>query len=419
MLKPTFKFLVPLAAILMSGIASAEVLDRPSGIKIGQRLTLKPYVSFSATYDSNVGGRHSNEKGDVMWTVNPNLGIDYHAENWALLLNAYYNYYAYCKGEYNRNQNQHSYGQTLRWNWRNEAGEGVDRGWALMIQESFNQYTMCDDMTLNNGRGYTADRRQLSFNAAVQRRFNELFHAEANAGYYMLDYLNDTDVNGLTSMYGWQRWNATGVFGFAPSRWTDILAMVGYHGYRQDNVDLTGYSHNSQGYTAQFGVGSYMTERISYRALLGWSRFEYANNASSSDGFVYTLSGSWKIAETWNMMLLASSYYQPSERERAAKSRTDAVSWGLAKSMVRGKLRGTLDLTYRHQTNERITQTAASDYAIDVVSARLGLHYSLNRFLGLFAYGEYQRSWNDDGDAQAGYCDYDRWRVTGGFRLTY
>ena len=36
--------------------ASAEMMDRPVGIRIGQRMTLKPYLSFSASYNSNVAG---------------------------------------------------------------------------------------------------------------------------------------------------------------------------------------------------------------------------------------------------------------------------------------------------------------------------------------------------------------------------
>ena len=53
-------------ACACAAAATAEVMDRPVGFKIGQRLTLRPYVSMSATYDSNVGGRSYNAEGDVM-----------------------------------------------------------------------------------------------------------------------------------------------------------------------------------------------------------------------------------------------------------------------------------------------------------------------------------------------------------------
>ena len=415
MKKRILEEVITAAAVSAAAVVGAEVLDRPSGIKIGERMTLRPSVSLSASYDTNVGSRHSNQDEDIIWTVNPNLGLDYRAERWSLDLNVHYNYHNYSKSSDN-DYNHHSYGETLRWNWRNSDEEGFANGWAAMLSESFEQITMSDDMSLNDGRGYTADRRQFNLNGAIQRRFNENFHSDLNANYYLLDYQND--LNYGSAMYGWQRWQAGLMSGYAPSKWTDILASLQYQGYLQDNCEGSTLSGDSQGYSAMLGLGTYMTERISYRLLAGWSRFEYAGNSSSSDGFTYSLSGKWKIGETWDMMLLASSYYQPSEREYSAKSRVDALSWGLAKSLIRGKLRGTLDLTYRHTTHEMVGG-AGRDYELDVVTGRLGFNYTLNRFLSAFAYAEYQRSWNDESDRSGGYCDYDRLRGTCGLRLSY
>ena len=134
------------AALLCGGV-SAEILDRPTGIKIGQRMTLRPYVSLSAAYDSNVGSRSSSSKGngDVLWTVNPGLNLDYKAENWSLLLNVYYNYHAYTKNENTHNHNQHTYGESLRWSWSNS--KGAEKGWALMLSEMYQKVTMADDMS--------------------------------------------------------------------------------------------------------------------------------------------------------------------------------------------------------------------------------------------------------------------------------
>ena len=299
-------------AAVFAASASADVLDRPTGIKIGQRMTLRPYVSLSVAWDSNVDGSSNagRNDGDVLWTVNPGLNLDYKAENWALLLNVYYNYHAYTKSDNVNRHNQHTYGESLRWNWSNS--KGAEKGWALMLSETFSKVAMSDDLSYYDGRSYTADRSQLMVNGAVQRRFNEHWHGDVNASYYNLDYENDTGDPTRSALYGWQRWTAGLEAGFAPSRWTDFIGALGYQGYIQDNVDGTTLSRDSNGYTAQIGIGSYATERISYRALAGWSRFEYANNDSSSDGFVYTVSGNWKIDETLSTMLLATSYYQPS-----------------------------------------------------------------------------------------------------------
>ena len=411
------RLVVLTVAVALAAVASADVVDRPTGIKIGQRMTLRPYVSLSVSYDSNVNGSQnsSGSKGDVLWNVNPGLGINYKAENWALLLNLYYQYHAYMKKENVGRYNQHSYGETLRWNWSDSRG--VEKGWSLMVSETFQQISMMDDMSLGDS-AYSADRRNLTFNAAAQRRFNEHWHGDVNGSYYMMDYDNETGRTGMPAMYGWQRWTAGAEAGFAPSRWTDIIGSVSYQGYLQDNVKSSRYSRDSQGYTAQIGLGSYATERISYRALAGWSRFEYADNATSADGFVYTLSGNWKIDDTLQTMFMATSYYQPSEREALSKSRVDAVSWGIGKSLVRGKLRATLDMTYRHDTHESL-DTSAIDYKLDVITARLGFNYTLNRFLVWFVYGEYQRSMNSEQERKSSYADYERWRATTGLRLTY
>ena len=397
----------------------AEILDRSDGLKIGQRMTLRPYVSMSLGYDSNVGSRHDGDNGDGFWTISPGFGLSYDAETWSLLLTAYYNYRQYFKNE-NSFENQHSFGEDLRWSWSNSSG--AEKGWTLILGESFRQLNTADDMMATDGRGVAQDSRQFQLAGALQRRFNEHWHGDVNASYYWLDYQNDVSKAG--SLYGWDRWAVGAELGYAPSPWTDIILAGGYQGYSQDNAEQsTLVDGNSTGWTLQAGLGSFMTERISYRALVGWSRFEYGDGATTDDGFVYTVSGNWKIGETWTTMLLASSYYQPSERQYTSASRVDAISWGLAKVMVRGKLRLTLDLRYRHETQEYAGKQegigSEYDYELDILTGRLGGDYSFCRFLSAFLYGEYQKSLNSESDARYGAYDYDRWRVVGGFRLSY
>ena len=400
--------------------ASAIDMNKPTGIKIGQRMTLMPYVALSAMYDSNVGARRNGGGDeDVVWTVNPSLTLDYHAENWAVQANAYYNYRDYSKSHSSMSEtDQHSFGQTLRFNWANSAGS--DPGWTLLVTETFRQVVQADD--LNNGYyGYNNNSRQLQFGAALQHRFCENWHASLNGSYYWLDYDGGSGV----SLYGWQRWVAGAELGYAASRWTDLVLAANYQGYSQDNAHGSStylgraISRDSQGFTVQGGIGTHATERISYRVLAGWSRFEYGDGAMSNDGFTYTVSGNWKITDTFSTMLLGSSYYQPSEREYGTASRVDAVSWGFAKSFIRGKLTSTLDLTYRHETQEHVYR-GGSDYDIDLITGRLGLNYVLNRYMSIFTYAEYIKSMNDGGSSQMhGLYDYDRWRLSLGLKFTY
>ena len=410
-------FVAFLSGVVLCLSADAEVLDRPSGFKIGERLTLRPYVSMSLTYDSNVNGSSAStdsDGGDFLWTISPSLWLHYNAETWSLILSGFYNYRQYFKNEF-ADQIHHTFGEDLRWNWANSTG--TEKGWSLILGQSFQQISMADDMDLNDGRSYDGDSRQLQLAAAVQRRFNEHWHGDLNASYYWLNYDNDTSSR--YAYYGWDRILVGAEAGFAPSRWTDILVSGSYQYYNQDNADeASGVGSSSQGFSLQGGLGSYMTDRISYRLLAGWSMFDYGDCGDKANGFVYTASGNWKIGETWNTMLLATSYYQPSERQYSSQSRVDAVSWGIAKTMVRGKLRATFDIRYRRETNES-TQDSQWDYVLNIWTGRLGLDYTLCRFLSVFAYGEYQKSMNDEADSRRGAYDYDRWRVTAGFRVQY
>lgn len=409
--------LVSLVAVtgLMAG---AEVLDRPSGIKIGERMTLQPSVAISATYDSNVDpyinsdNSRNRKKDDFFWAISPALRLLYEAESWALNLSAYYNFRQYFNSCH-QNLNQHNYGEDLRWNWSNSVG--AEKGWTILLGQGFRQITMADDMVEGAG-SYNGDSRQLHLEGAIQRRFNEYLHADLNASYYWLDY--DEDAKNGYSFYGWDRVLVGAEAGFAPSKWTDFIVNACYQYFDQDNAKGTTYSNSSDGFAVQAGLASYMTERISYRVLAGWSRFKYARSSDAENGFVYTVSGNWKIGETWNTMLLATSYYQPSERQYASKTRVDAVSWGIAKQLVRGKLRTTFDVRYRRETNEYVSNSAY-DYTLDIWTGRLGLDYAFCRFMSAFAYGEYQNSSNSEASKRNGAYDYDRWRVTLGLRLTY
>ncbi|MBQ7235387.1 MAG: outer membrane beta-barrel protein [Kiritimatiellae bacterium] len=408
-----------IAAVAALSVAQADVMDRPTGFKVGQRMTVRPYVSLYYTFDSNVdSAHHSSSRSGSSWSINPGFTADYKGENWNLAAGAYYRHHDYTRNSSNMDQN--SYGQNLALTWA--TGRDGGKGWSLNIRESFQFISQDDDMSNHDGRGIGRDRQQFQLGATLQRRFNERWHASADATYYYLDYENDSKK--YAPLYGWTRWTVGGQAGYVASRWTDLLIAANYQGYTQDN-DRDRYSEagekrgrriasDSKGWTVHVGVGTHATERISYRVMAGWSRFEYGDGAHDADGFTYSITGNWKMSDTWHMMLLASSYYQPSEREYGSETRTDLVSWGLAHTMIRGKLNATFDLNYRHEQHE-YTEYRSSDYDCDILTGRIGLNYTLNRFLTAFTTAEYQTYMSHD---RSNY-DYDRWRLSLGLRLTY
>ena len=175
----------------------------------------------------------------------------------------------------------------------------------------------------------------------------------------------------------------------------------------------------SEGWTVQGGVATHATERISYRVLVGWSAFEYGGGTYDDNAFTYTASLNWKMEDRWNLMLMASRYYQPAEREYSAALLSDALSVGIAHTMIRGKLNATLDFAYRHEQHV-CSGYSSSDYDEDILTARLGLNYTINRYISVYGRIEYQTMFvNRGGTTSLNEYDYDRWRGTLGFRLTY
>ena len=404
---------IALAATAMT--ASADFVDRPKGFKIGERLTLRPYVSLSYTYDSNIDSAKKSKDASI-FVVNPGLGAEYIDENWEVLGRAWYSYHGYSR--YKSRLNKSSYGENLSFKWTDSLPN--EKGWSVMLTESFTQIAQDDDMTAHNGRGIGRDRKTFQIAGIVERRINEKWHAAGEASFYYLDY--DNNIHEYAPLYGWKRTTVGGEVGYAASKWTDLLLAANYQWYTQDNIPNSAtyrYSDESRGWVLMAGLGTRATERISHRILTGWSRFEYADgDAQDINGWTYQVSGKWKISDRWNMMLLAASYYQPDERETCAAIRVDSISWGLAHSMVRGKLNATLDLNYRREKHD-YTVSRDYSYADDIITARLGLNYTLNRFLQLFGRIEYQTLMCDGGNVRGHNYDYDRFRGTVGMRLTY
>lgn len=414
----TFKVTLALACVGMTFAGFAEFVDRPSGIKFGQHLTLKPYVSVGATYDSNAEARDGGSE-DVLWMVNPGFGIEYLSEQWSVVLNAHYQYQGHSKSTHTQ-RNNHSWGEELTLQWTDSLPS--ERGWTVALSESFMVKNELDDISDASGSSYNQDRQEFTVSGILERRITDRFHASIHGGYYWLDYMNSSSRS--SSLFGWDRWMAGGEVGYALSPWTDFLLVGSYQRYNQGNRDDgKAYAHKntsagSQGVTVQGGFGTYATERISYRLLGGWTNYSYDRGGKDSNGFSYSVSGNWTIHEAWKTSLLASSSYQPTEREFGSSQRVDLLSWGIAHSMVRGKLNASFDVTYRRETRE-YSASDSYDYDLDFLTFRLGLHYTLNRFAGLYSTFEYRKSMSDKDEGRGAAYDYDRFRASVGVRFTY
>lgn len=421
------------ASIVLTGMlasaAAAGVMDREPGIKfLNERLTLSPYVALSYTYDTNVDSSRAAKSGS-QWVVNPGIGLKYLDDNWLVDALVWYKYHAY--NNYSSQLNSSSFGERLKWQWTNAAGG--ERGFSLMFSEQFEQIAQDDNLNSLGGRGMNRDRKQFQFEGLAGYRVNQYWHAALRADYYYLDYENNVDK--YAALYGWSRLQAGFEAGCTLSKWTDLLFVANYQWYSQDNDrdlrsnsdDIYGSSRgrrvdsDSRGWSVMGGVGTHMTEKLSYRLLAGWSRFEYGDGASNLDGWTYQGSADWQVdaANTFHVMALASSYYQPSEREYGSAMLVHNVSFGVAKSFIKNKLRATADVAYRRESREYY-EYDADNYDEDIWTARLTLSYRINRLLEVYGRVEYQTEEAAGNNSVRGNVyDYDRWRGTIGLRMTW
>ena len=415
--------IVAAVAVAASAVSFAEATREAHFQYLNNRLTLRPYLSLSYTYDSNVDSTKHSQDGS-QWVVQPALEASYLDDNWKVDGKVWYNYHAYNR--YTHQLNSSSYGELLSLTWANSRPD--EAGWLFKFVERFQQIAQDDDMSNHGGRGIGRDRKQFNTEGLLERRINERLHGAVNASYYLLDYEND--VHKYASLFGWKRAVVGGELGYAVNGWMDFLVAADYQWYWQDNDTKYGagesssYRHrvysDSRGWSLMGGIATRATEKLSYRLLGGWSRFEYGDGAKDIDGWTYRANADWQIDDdnTWHVMLVGASYYQPSERERGSAIKVYHFGAGTSKSLVRRTLRATFDLNYRKETHE-FTQNATDDYDTDIWTTRVALIYRLNNIASIFGRVEYQSQYCTGGRIRNNAYDYDRWRGTVGVTLSY
>lgn len=420
--------LLGLAVAASASLAQAGWVDGERGIKfLNERLTLNPYVALSYTYDSNVDSSKHSQSGS-QWVVNPGANATYAGDRFSVDANVFYRYHAYNR--YTRQLNSSSFGESLKFKYDDVGAEM--KGWRISFSEDFEQIAQNDDMSSTSGRGIGRDRKQFQAEVDANRRFGQHVHASLQADCYYLDY--DNNVKKYAPMYGWSRMTIGGQLGYTASKWSDILLSASYHTYEQDNgrnkdrpfraegENTKGrhISSDSEGWSVMAGLGTHATEKISYKVMAGWSHFGYGGGAENVNGWTYRASANWQVDEknTFNVMLLGASYYQPSERSYGSAVKVYTASLGARKSLVRNKLHATGDFCYRREAHE-YAEYAADGYDQDIFTFRVGLTYDINRLLSVYGRLEYVTEESDGHYVRGHRYDYDRIRGTVGLRLTY
>ncbi len=405
------------AALAQQGVTTPQNDSRPTGLRFfNNHLTIKPYVSIDYTYDSNIDTTH-HATDDSIFAVSPGADFVWHGEKWALTGGVWYRYRYYC--EYNDDMGENSYGENLAFTY--STSERNEKGWTLMLSERYGFYNQSDDLASRDGRGIWRDREVLDVTGVLSRRFTDRWHAEVMGQYSMIDYRNDTGH--YYPLYGWSQYSAGAQFGYAATKWTDLLVTAGYSRYTQDTnsrgIALNqSYENNSDSYSIQAGLGSHMTELITYRALMGASWFDYGDAGDTDCGWTYTLTANWRIHRQVQLSLLGSSYYQPSERYVGQATKVYTMGGGISYLTLGDRLKLTANISWRYEENvySDSVYTRRQNFDESWLSAKLGADYLLNRWTSLYANIIWDEQWSGNGNDD---YNYDRFRGTIGVRFHY
>ena len=408
--------LVASVSFAQQGVTTPQKESRPTGFRFfNNHLTIKPYVSLTYTYDSNIDTAHHAED-DSIFAVTPGAEFEWRGEKWALTGSLWYRYRYYC--EYNHDMGEHSYGEKLAYTYSSSAKD--EKGWTLMLAERYGFYNQSDDLTSRNGRGVWRDRETFDAQGVLERRFTERWHADIQGQYTWLDYKNKTGH--YVPLNGWSQYGGGVQAGYAASRWTDLLVAAGYSRYNQKTANQAGltrhYSNNSDSYSVMAGLGSHMTELITYRALMGAAWFDYGNAGDTDCGWTYTLSANWRIHRQVQLSVMGSSYYQPSERYVGQAVKVYTLGGGVSYLTLGDRLNLTANVSWRYEENiySDNAYTHRQNYDESWLSARLGADYLVNRWMSVFANIMWEQEWCGRGNKD---YDYDRFRGTLGVRFHY
>ena len=400
------------AGLAISAVAAGgSEADKPQGFRFfNQHLTIKPYVAVSYTYDSNFDTTHKAE-GDSIFCVNPGLEFIWLSDRWSLAGTVWYRWNSYAKN--NGNMGENSYGETLTYKWA--TSKSNEKGWSLVLGERYSYINQSDGLDTRSGRGIWRDRQNLDLSGVLERRFTERWHADLIGQYTWLDYKNDTGK--YAPMHGWSEWAVGAEAGYAASAWTDLLIAGGYADYTQKSGSgYRNYSNDSHVWTVQGGLATRATEKISYKLLLGASWLDYGGVANADVGWTYSLSANWRILRQLQWSVLGSSYYQPSERTVGQAVKVYALSTGISYLTLGDRMTLTANIAWRHEQNVYADPYLGTgfDYDEDILSARIGADYTLNRWMSIFASFVWENEWCD-----TTVYEYDRFRGTVGVRFHY
>ncbi len=358
-------------------MCSSSYAQSASGFKFNN-LTVSPFVNLEYSYDTNVD-YDGQENDDSILTVSPGVDLTYHGNDWGLVGHAWYGYDKYQTYD---EMDQSRYGENLNFY------ADSPRGLKFVLGQSYLK-TSQDDSILDGGRGIWRERDLHELMSALSYQISERTAITLNGLYSDLNYQNDVKKYG--SLYGWSEWSLGLQVARKLTAKSNVLLSGSYQEYESDGAK--GIGSNSSGYTLMAGFGSRATEKISYRALMGATWFDYANSDQLA-GWVYSLDANWIINRKLVWSVAGSSYFQPSEQEANQAMQVYMLSTGLSYRPAK-RLTTRLDVGVRREENEYAVGNMGA-VTSDEYSMRFRVDYRLQKYVSLYGSLMYEEQISDN-----------------------
>ena len=270
--------------------------QRPEYDAIGQRVggfILYPSLYDLETYDSNINATSTNQRGDLVTSLQPTVDLKSDWNTNALNLHAGADWVDYAKYG-NNNYTNYDFSADGRLDVYHDARLFANAGYSVLHLPWWSP-------NIIQGQGKPTEYSDTSVGLAGEKEFNHLsFRVDENFDYY--NFSNVT-VGGLTdeeskNNFGDERVNVHTGYEIVPGR--QVYLLTGYDQRIYDsNSDLFGYNRNSTGYIAAVGAKYEVTGLTFLDAFVGYRQQDYAD---ARLGTISGMAGGLKL--TWNFTTL-------------------------------------------------------------------------------------------------------------------
>lgn len=400
------------ASIVLLNAVNVMALVKPGqGIALGSFI-LSPFVDLNGTYDSNVRLLSTNTIDDIFVDIMAGLACVNSNKNWEVNGRAWYMWRHYC----NTPDLDHA-----EWSIRTDLGWGKRDSLKLDLNYKY-RYTEDIDRNPTTSSGISSESQPLILAEDRALRVARTLHDLSIAGgrdltdktAVDLGYSYSSTEYPATNLNDWLEHKLLGEAGYRATdkTWIHLQLQAGL----QDSDSL---GRQSLFALLRLGAQTRTTEKISYKASLGFERYDYQysyNTATQQEYnlFSFDITGKWKATRKLHFQLTGRNGVQPTA-EYDNNIMTVYLASLSCEYYFNDPLYASLTGSYRHDFYEEqeIVDGILQDIENRQISGYARINYAPpKKFYKIYVEGRYEIT-------RATWTDYDQLRLTLGLMLKY